>query len=169
MPDEGQDLQLTPEGRWEPYDALADAEDDGGDVEALLHSLGWTSFVRLGSGEDFGVEIEVYERRTRDGHPEYLLDIWGEHSGSPYLKVDNLPAVMELLAKWAPIVQAASISRVVRDLAAGAIEHEGLVETVAARAAWGVQERLPKLKKHRDQWDADAAQRRRAAHAARKP
>jgi hypothetical protein len=161
MTDEGRDLQLTADSRWEPYDALANAKDTA-DVEAMLDSVGWKAFMRLGSAEDFGFEISVYECRSGNGHPEYLLDVWGDAHGSPYLKVDNLPAVMDLLSKWAPVLQAASIAHVVRDLAAGIIEHEGIVETVAARAAWGAQEHMPKLKKHRDQRDADNKQRSRA-------
>ncbi|MGW5051532.1 hypothetical protein [Actinokineospora sp. NPDC004072] len=167
MADDGQDLQLSADGTWEPC-AILPADDDGGDMEQMLEARGWESFLCLGSGEDVGVEITVYQRRDGTGHPQYLLSVWGEQIGSPFLKIDTLPQVMQLLSQWVPVVQAASISRVVSDLSAGVIEHEGLVETIAARATWGAQERLPTLKAQRDQWDRDAAERRRA-RAARKP
>ena len=121
----------------------------------------------MGSGEDVGVEINLYQRRTGKGHPEFLLSVWGEQSGSPFVKVSTLPEAMQLLSQWAPIVQAASIARVVSDLSGGVIEHEGLVETIAARVAWGEQERLPKMKNDRERLDRDAAERHRAARAAR--
>ncbi|MFI5614974.1 hypothetical protein [Amycolatopsis sp. NPDC051903] len=157
-----QDLQLSTDGTWEPYLVFAN-DDDSFDVEEGLNAQGWEPFLCLGSGETVGVEISLYQRRTRAGHPEYLLSVWGAQNGSPFLKVDTLPAAMQLLAQWAPVVQAASISSVVSDLKEPVIEHEGLVESVAARAAWGAQERMPKLKHIRDQWDRDDREKRRAA------
>ncbi len=162
-----QDLQLGADGAWEPYAVFTAEDDEVVGVEEALEAKGWESLLNLGSSERFGFEINLYQRRTGTGHPEYLLAVWGEQLGSPFLKVNSLPAAMQLLSQWAPAVQAASISRVVSDLAEGSIEHEGLVETIAARAAWGVQERLPKLKEYRDQEDRDAAARHRAARAAR--
>ncbi|MFB9688414.1 hypothetical protein [Amycolatopsis plumensis] len=153
----GKDLQASGDS-WEPYDVWDGAPSD----DATLESLGWESLLDLGSSDDIGFAIMVWQRSVGDGGTEYLLNVWGFQSGSPYLKVDSFPAVMELVAKWAPVLQAASVAHVVQDLAGLFVDRNGLVETVAARAAWGVQEKLGDLKEELDGHDRAIRERRRA-------
>ncbi|MGW3470128.1 hypothetical protein ACWDKQ_17080 [Saccharopolyspora sp. NPDC000995] len=149
------DLQLSADGKWEPYDVFGGASDvtDAGDY---LESQGWKPFLRLGAGEWASLNLLTWQR-DQDGRSEYLIEVSNQEQASEYLKVIGLPRLMDLLARWAPAVQAASIADVVQDLHEPVIEHGGIVETVAARAAWGVQDRLPKLRSYRQQWDAAEA------------
>ncbi|MFC4859502.1 hypothetical protein [Actinophytocola glycyrrhizae] len=164
-----QDLQLSADGTWEPYAVFTAEDEEIDELGEALRAKGWESLLDLGSDDNIGFEINLYQRRPDSGHPEYLLAVWGNQIGTPFLKVDNLPAAMQLLSQWAPAMQAASIAHVVSDLSAPYIDHHGLVETLAARAAWGVQERLPALKQDRDQRDREAAERRRAARTPKSP
>ncbi|MCU1685939.1 MAG: hypothetical protein JWQ81_6678 [Amycolatopsis sp.] len=157
----GRDLHLS-EGQWKPYDVAADTPTDAG-VGTDPTTQGWRSFLHLGSEESGGFCIDVWERSHPVTHPGYLIAISGEQSSSPYLKVDTLPAVMDLLAKWAPVVQASTISRVVRDLTDPTYTHDGIVETVATRATWAVQNRMQDMKKHRNDWDTDDKEKHRAS------
>lgn len=143
MADRSDDLRMSRIGEWERFDALEGPE-DGTDTHARLRELGWESFFTLGSADEVGIEVEVWIKSAGQGR-EYLVDVWGVNAGSEFLKVDSLPVLMELLAKWAPVVQAAGIARVTGDLTTGAIEHNGIVETVAARASWAKTGLLGKL------------------------
>lgn len=163
------DLQLTDDGKWEPYDVFAAAPDPDNvpNVGAYLESQGWSGFTTLSAGLDWSSLSLVVWQRDHDGRAEYLISVESELAGSSYMKVNNLPTLMDLLARWAPAVQAATIADVVRDLQEPGIEYNGIVETVAGRAAWGVQDRLPELRSARREQDAAArkraADRRRAA------
>ncbi|WP_165949814.1 hypothetical protein [Micromonospora sp. KC207] len=63
-------------------------------------------------------------------------------------KMPTFPDPMDLLARWAPIVQAAHISAFPGDLGGNEdLSSLGVVERVAARAAFGVTDALPKIRK----------------------
>jgi hypothetical protein len=165
---QGSDLHLSG-SQWVPDDVFADATDDKlVDVERYLTSKGWTSFLTIGVPEGGSLYMQTWQRHG-EGHPEYLLEVGNADVGSPYMRVDDLPTLLDLVARWAPAVQVACIADVVRDLKEPVIEHEGMVESVAARAAWGVQDRLPTLREYRQQWDADVNARRREARTPPEP
>ncbi|OLZ51646.1 hypothetical protein BS329_15380 [Amycolatopsis coloradensis] len=165
MADEPSDLRLTSDGEWEPDRALPDIGEKEF-LDAALERNGWAPLIHLGGGEDMGVEVTLHQQRASTGHPEYLLSVSGPEFGSPALRLPNLPEAMRLLAQWAPIVQAASITHILGDLIPGEIKHYGLVETIAARAAWGVAEKRPELQADRRMQDRVEEARYRAA---RKP
>ncbi|WP_190817728.1 hypothetical protein [Saccharopolyspora pogona] len=152
------DLQLSDDGKWEPYDVSGGASDVT-DVGDYLESQGWSPYLRLGAGEWASLNLLTWQR-DQDGRSEYLIAVSNQDQASEYLKVSSLPTLMDLLARWAPAVQAASIADVVQDLHEPLIEHEGIVETIAARAVWGVQDRLPRLRSYRQTWDAVEAEAR---------
>ncbi|WP_346074239.1 hypothetical protein [Saccharopolyspora thermophila] len=54
--------------------------------------------------------------------------------------VDSFPELMDLFARWAPAVQAASIAEAISDLSRYGMDGDGLVERVAARAVYGSNE-----------------------------
>ncbi|MEU0529225.1 hypothetical protein [Amycolatopsis tolypomycina] len=144
MTTKGADLHWSGNS-WEPYNAFAGAPEDEHDIEKRLSSQGWETFLSLGHGETIGFELRVLIRYSGGGetrkHPEYLIEVGGPSAIAPYLKVDDLPTVMDLLARWAPALQAASIANLTYDLATGVIEPNGIVETVAARITWAVENR----------------------------
>src|SRR5947199_10499251 len=88
---------------WEPYDAFAGAPEDEPDIEKILRTQGWEEFLSLGHSETIGFELRVLIRYNGGGetrkHPEFLLEVGGPSAIAPYLKVDDLPTVMDLLAR----------------------------------------------------------------------
>ncbi|OLF06917.1 hypothetical protein [Actinophytocola xanthii] len=153
----GSDLALSADGTWERFDVFA-GHPDVSDVTEYLRNQGWYSFLRLGDAEELGIEIEVWASMQGAG---YLIDVSGRAGGGSFLKVTTLPQVMDLLAKWAPVVQAMSIARVVTDLGEPEIKQYGFVESVAARAAWAAQDWTPILRKNHEEQEARARQARR--------
>ncbi|GAA1027200.1 MULTISPECIES: hypothetical protein [Amycolatopsis] len=164
MSADGADLHWSGNS-WEPYGAFAGVPDDEHDFEKILSSQGWEEFLSLGNGETIGFAMRVFIRHSRDtaarSHPEFLLEIGGHSSIAPYLKADDLPTAMDLLARWAPTLQASSIADLAQDLTSGAIEPNGLVETVAARAKWAAENRTPSMARDHDRLEQLARDRRR--------
>lgn len=152
MADNGRDLHWT-SGGWKPYNVFADAPEGFTDVEEYMESQGWETFLDLGSGETLGFSLRVLVRHVKDAHPEYLVEVGGASTVAPFLKVDDLPTAMDLLARWAPALHAHSVAHLVDDLSTGMIEHTGIAETVAARAAWGVEARMPVMARQRANLD----------------
>ncbi|MCA1191663.1 hypothetical protein [Saccharopolyspora sp. 6V] len=146
------DRQLK-DGRWENWDFYSRLPDDA-DVAKEMKDQGWNEFFSIGDGEgDLGI-------KTWQGKHGYLLQVADAAQFSPFLKVDTFPELMELLAKWAPAVQAASVSALIRAANDYGLHDGGVVENLAAKAAYGVgdlKEKLEKEKRQREQ----AAWRRR--------
>ena len=131
------DLHLV-DDRWEPVqDVLTDCP-DGSDVAEFLATQGWRPFLTVGDSDLGELCLISWERdRDHDG-PAYLLQVSSLSPTSPFLLVDTFAGLMDLFARWAPAVQAAAISQVVRDLneaPARVAGHPvgGLVENVATR------------------------------------
>lgn len=158
------DLQLTEHGKWEPFDFYANAPDPRNvDMGAYLEAEGWSRFITLGAGADYSSLVLATWSRIRDGQSEYLVEVQTDLESSDFLKVNNLPALMDLLARWAPAVQAATIADIAKDLNGLDLDSTGLVEIVAARAAWGFRDRLPELEAEARRSAAEARERRRKA------
>jgi hypothetical protein len=150
------DYHLPPQTRWEQADVLADMPAEATDVGEYLRSQGWEGMLTLGD-PDGSLWIEVRVRRGADRTAEYLLEVASIDVYSPFLVVDSFPDVMDLVARWAPAVQAAAVVAALQRLEGGTEMHaHGLVESVAARALFGVETGYHQL--HRD-----AAASRRAA------
>jgi hypothetical protein len=66
--------------------------------------------------------------------------------GSPFIKVESFPELMDLLARWAPAVQAAALVYLIDNLQASRLDREGVAEIVAAKAAFGATEGLSAMK-----------------------
>ncbi len=96
---------------------------------------------------DAALSLDAWQRHREGGHPEYLLEVtFSATSVSlPYLVVDSLPDLMDLVARWAPAVQTAAVAEVLRDLQTGMATPAGIVETVAARTMFGINEVSPRL------------------------
>lgn len=134
----GSDLELNHRGEWGPWDAFGDVPAGvtaaGVDSEDELADAGWGLFTRIGSGELTELGLVVWQRDTTNT-PEYLVLVEGLDRSSAYLRIPDLPQLMTLLGQWAPIVQAASISWLTRDLARGNVVGHGVVEAVVKRAS----------------------------------
>ncbi|MFE7871651.1 hypothetical protein ACFUYE_15025 [Micromonospora humida] len=134
------------DSRCEPYDPFAEAEDPDGDYETTMRTLGWERFLTVGE-DPAPLYITTWRRTMPDGGIEYAFDVWGIDAGSPFFKVATFPELMDLVARWAPAVQAAHVSAFLGDLAeVGGLSTMGVVERVAARAAFGVKDALPEIR-----------------------
>ncbi|MQA08132.1 MAG: hypothetical protein GEU98_06180 [Pseudonocardiaceae bacterium] len=61
--------------------------------------------------------------------------------------VNSFPELMDLIARWAPAVQAATITHVMEQVWGLDLQDYGLVETVAARAAYGSNQVLARMQR----------------------
>ncbi|WP_433530476.1 hypothetical protein ACQPYA_30760 [Micromonospora sp. CA-263727] len=136
-----------------------------------LEGQGWSEFLGIGD-EDSVLRVQSF-RRTVDGRDEFIVDVGDVVQGSPYVKVDNFGELMDLLARWAPAVQAAALVAAVDDLRSYGLDKDGLAELVGAKVAFGAAEALPALQRHEQHQAAHrrqvAAQRKVAREAAARP
>ncbi|NIL56242.1 hypothetical protein [Salinispora arenicola] len=155
---------------YEIFDPYADLP-DGVNAEKWLEQQGWSEFLGVG-GEDSDLHIRSF-RRTFDGRDEFLVDVWDVNQGSPYVKVDNFGDLMDLLARWAPAIQAAALVQAVDNLRSPALDMDGVAEVVGAKVAFGASDVLPALRRDRQEQAAYrrqvAEQRKAAREAASRP
>ncbi len=164
------DMHYT-NGQWTPIDLFADCPDNA-DVNTYLKSTGWEEFLSVGAETDGPINLKTWQR-TRDDGVEYLLEVNDVHSCSPYMKVDTFPDLMDLMARWSPVIQTASVTYVLNDLIGVFIDDtNGLVERIAARAKFGVEQMYGPMVRERERQERDrreAVRRMRAEREARRP
>jgi hypothetical protein len=125
-------------GQWEPYDVCANwADNTDLDQDEYLKSQGWEGHTEIGSVSG-PMWLKTWRRRHADGTESYLIDINDHFNVWPILRVDSLPEFLDLLARWAPIVQATVVTYAINDLLDGSIGDYGAVETIAARVLYGM-------------------------------
>ena len=114
---------------------------DGGWYEATIvgefgnpHAdFGWSTLFHVGEpGDTTGIGIKTW--RGPDG---YLLQVSDFGGASPMLLVDTFPEVMDLLARWAPAVQASKLAMMLHFADSDVIEGDGVVERIAAKWVYG--------------------------------
>lgn len=139
------DLHLQ-NGRWEPANTLEGMAEKDPDIDGFLQNDGWENFWTIGDQEgELGLLVR---RRIRpDGSAQYMLEFSDVSNLSPFMVVDSFPELMDLLARWAPVVQAAAVAGAIRDLHDAGLSRYGLVELIAARAAYGQDETLTDLRR----------------------
>jgi hypothetical protein len=76
-----------------------------GDIEEFLVKHGFEKYVAIGSEEPVAIAIRVWQR---DEDPQWLLEV-SNFSHCDYFTAAALPDVLDLLSRWAPIVQAAEV------------------------------------------------------------
>lgn len=152
--------------QYEIVDPLADAPDNV-DMEPYLRSQGWEDFMGIGD-ERSPLYIQSWRRKSADGTFEYMVDVWNINYGSPYLKVNSFPELMDLLAKWAPAVQAASVAHLIDDVLESGLSDHGTIERIAAKMAFGTSDVLPRMRRQEAEQEA-ARQRQREARRVAPP
>ncbi|MEU4772820.1 hypothetical protein [Micromonospora sp. NPDC023644] len=152
---------------FDPFEGAPDTVE----VTGWLEGQGWSEFLGVGD-EDSVLRVRSF-RRTVDGRDEFIVDVWDVVQGSPWVKVDNFGDLMDLLARWAPAVQAAAMVAAVDDLRSYGLDKDGLAELVAAKVAFGASDALPALQRHEQEQAAHrrqvAAQRKAAREATTRP
>lgn len=129
--------------RYTIVDPYADAP-DGSDRDTYFNQC-WEEYFNLGGEEaTFTLEIASWRKRGESDGPYLVLPNDGTNK-SPFIQVETIIDLMDLFARWAPAVQASAIIGVVNDLNEMDLSEVGVIERVAARAAYGVQNVLPKV------------------------
>lgn len=90
---------------------------DGGQIRKKAGFSPWVQFGSL-DGWALPMSLEVYQRDSpdTDREPQYLVDVEGTGGHIPHVYARTLPDVMDLLGKWAPTVQAAAVTELLRQL-----------------------------------------------------
>jgi hypothetical protein len=133
------------------------------DVESYLASQGWEEFLGIG-GENSELYIQSWRRTLPDAQTEYIVDVWNAAFGSPYIKVTSFVDLMDLLARWAPAIQAAAVVAILDEVQQLGLSPSGMIERIAAKAAFGATEGLPILQRQ----EAEQRAMRRQAREARR-
>jgi hypothetical protein len=84
---------------------------DTGDLDDAIRNAGFEVFAKLGSDEEFSVQI--YNHSTDD---RFLVSIWGMYTGQEVL-VSGLPSLVELLSKLGGIASAGTLQSISERLA----------------------------------------------------
>lgn len=151
--------------KWESMPKIV--PDGCDDIDAFLTAQGWQRFLVLGAANST-MRINSWRRHPTNQPVEYLVNVDDIHSVSSYLRVDTLPELMDLLARWAPAVQAAAITVLIDDLTGLSLNEEyGLVETITARVVHGAEHTLPRLHRREQMYREQAARKGAAQEAER--
>lgn len=137
--------------------ALMPAE---GDPEQHLTEQGWAPFLALGS-DDSQLRVQSWRRRKGTSW-EYAVEVGDLTCYSENIVTDSLVEFMDLLARWAPAVQAAAVVGLVDEVGSAGLSSYGTVETVAARWAHGREQVLPQLRREEAASRAERARSRQA-------
>lgn len=107
------EIPLYQDGQWTKC-AHPVAADDSGDSEELMNKSGYTHIASFHPGSDErtvtlavwgdGKSASYPGRRAAKGSPEYLVDIRFSY-GNETVAVAGIVDLMNLLAKWTPVVQ----------------------------------------------------------------
>src|SRR6266568_2960471 len=120
-------------GDWEladdpiPWSAASD------DVRAKYAEAGYTqvpgppaeSFLVLGLHSEQAANAAQLTLFTRGEPPQCLIDIEGTGGGTRTVYAARFPDGLDLMARWAPITQAAALTAIARDLLQPATDHRG--------------------------------------------
>lgn len=96
--------------------------------DECLKQLGCEFFTSIGDSEGAAFGIRVYQRH---GDPRFAMVI---EDGNIFIEltIGTIPDLLDLLARYAPIVSAVEISRVIQDI--NSLEPSGIVTQVLAAA-----------------------------------
>jgi hypothetical protein len=128
------DLKLV-DGTWVPTSVITDEEVD--DCNKFLAADGWEEFIFLGSIDDEAFpRIRTWRKRYEQGNP-YLMEISDSACASHYMVVSSLPELMDVLARWAPVIQAGAIGYLIGEACSGSLSNLGSIEQIGARLSYG--------------------------------
>lgn len=116
------------------FDPHADAP-DGTDAGSWLEEQGWSEFLGIGD-EQTDLRFRSW-RRQIDGRWEYACEVWDVIQGSPFLKIESFGELMDIMARWAPALQAAAVIGFLERAQTFGLDTDGEVEKIAAKVAFG--------------------------------
>lgn len=106
-------------GQWTDQDHPVPDDNGDGDWDELMNGAGYARSTTLVPGvEDYTVAITVWtnggvnvQRSTVEDAPGYLIDVELEGSTQPAIGATDIVDLMDLLARWAPVIETVSTLR----------------------------------------------------------
>lgn len=141
------------------YDPTAETSAAEGDWDKLMMELGWDDFISVGA-EDSSLWL-VGRRRIKGTVTEYVVEIQNL-GGWEAVRTDSFMEYMDLLARWAPAVQAAAIAGFIGELGDTDISDYNTVGRIAAKWQTG-DDVLSYMRRNQMERIRAAQARRRAA------
>lgn len=117
---------FTTDGRWLPLpnNPLTEAAgvDPGDGFEEQVKKAGYSEWARFGGAEMVPVWLQVWRRGRDEGKQrralEYLVSVDTTMSWD-IVFAESTPALMELLARWVPVVERATVTQLLNELDEG--------------------------------------------------
>lgn len=101
-------------------------------LDKQMYALGWERWVDVGP-TDSSLWISSWIREV-DGRSEYVAYLDDGCGDARPVRATSLVEMMDLLARWAPIIQAEAIAQIVDDLRSGNPSEFNVVGRVVAKA-----------------------------------
>lgn len=123
----------------EEFDPFKDAPPDVHYGDEWLIDQGWNYWFRIGRGI-FSNQITPWYRELKDGGTskrEWMIEIEDALDATFYLRVPDLPTVLDLLARWGPIPVVERLAEFLSDFSdPDVMDGDNLLENIVGRAAW---------------------------------
>jgi hypothetical protein len=122
------------DGGWRTLtpDPTDEALGEGGDMIAALEQLGFKRWTRIGDDGECAVPLAIDVFVRTEAMPFYAVQLQGnQYSNIETVYADDLPAMMQLLGRWAPAAQAAAAVHLAARFDLGP-DHRGGAEKLAA-------------------------------------
>ena len=145
---------------YDPTTEIGDSTET--DWNAIMRSAGWEPYMTLGSTNGY-MWVSTWQR-TRGETTEYCAELSNPAEGSPLIRTDSFLELTDLLARWAPIIQAEAITNLIAELDSDDLSSTNLVGRIAAKVLDAENTALPDMRRQR----AEEAERLRTRRLARR-
>jgi hypothetical protein len=116
------------------------------DYDEYLKALGWEPTFTIGTPNS-PLKLNSW-RRYRNGASEWMIELEDAGEGSPIVHTDSLVEYLDLLARWAPIVQTAAVTHLLAELGDNDLGPYNTVGRVAAKVLTAEDRVLPFLRRN---------------------
>lgn len=132
----------------EEFDPFEGAPSELNDLDAWLRSQGWEYWFPIGNS-NYGNKIQAWYRARKDQDSplkEWMIEVHDGCDATFYLRVRDLPAVLDLLSRWGHLPLVERAAEMLADFTSfDASEHSGILEHIAGRAAWAAEHLTERL------------------------
>ncbi|MFF9512164.1 hypothetical protein ACF1BU_37255 [Streptomyces sp. NPDC014724] len=118
---------FTTHGEWRQADDPLASHRHLDDWEAEVKAAGYSSWTKFPQQDTTPIALEIYRSEKAGSELEFIVNV----STSSYYETvyaESVPALMELLARWTPVVQGAALGAL-----AGQLDDKGVVPSLARR------------------------------------
>ncbi|GAB2520751.1 hypothetical protein [Nocardiopsis aegyptia] len=108
------DAKCFADGAWTTVpDEFWAAWPEGDGYDEAFKATGYETWIRVGDADATALPMTL-TIHSRQAEPRYLVFIEGAHSHLEWVYARELPDAMELLCRWTPTVQSATVAEVIR-------------------------------------------------------